>query len=207
MNWYPVSGANALSYDPGALNTAIYVKMAVNSNGVTAFSNVISIGIAIASNSPGKDTLLAGSSPIVAIPGYNSGDSLNFIKTRIITKPGVSDTVTSDGLIGAYDAHQTTQYYDGLGRSMQTVDKQASPTQTDMISTEFYDGFGRVVQKYLPYSDNQSTGTFRTDAAVQQPAFYNTYFNNKENYYYSNTTYESSALDRKIGRASCRERV
>ena len=129
--------------------------------------------------------------PFIPIP-----DSLNYIRARVITKPGITDTVTADGLTSAYDVRQTITYYDGIGREIQSVQWQATPSLADLVSTTQYDPFGRVTQQYLPYTDNQSTGVYRLDAAVQQPVFYNNYFNNTEGYYYTNTTYELSPLNR-----------
>jgi RHS repeat-associated protein len=196
-NWSDVGDGN-LNFDPGALYNNTYFKLKVSSNGVSVYSNVLALTVAAPANAPGSDVLPGGTATPVDMPSYGTVDpeNMNYIRTRTITKPGITDPATADGLTSAYDVHQSTAYFDGLGRGIQTVDRQASPSQTDLISTTFYDPYGRIAQQYLPYTDNGNTGQFRTDAATQQPGFYNGYFNNTEGYFYNNTVYEPSPLDR-----------
>src|SRR5882757_58834 len=40
------------------------------------------------------------------------------------------------------DVKQTTRYFDGLGRPLQTVVKQISPSGKDMVTPVVYDAFG-----------------------------------------------------------------
>ncbi|WP_344812981.1 DUF6443 domain-containing protein, partial [Chitinophaga oryziterrae] len=141
----------------------------------------------------------AGSQTLIAMPAYPAGldpNNMNYVRTRIFTKPGITDQVTADAQTGVYDVKQMTIYIDGLGRPVQTVAKQATRDLADIISTNFYDPYDREPRQYLPYTDNLSTGNFRTDAATKQPIFYNTQYGNNESYYYSNTIYESSSLNR-----------
>jgi len=49
-------------------------------------------------------------------------------------------------------ASQTTQYLDGLGRPIQTVRHQASPSHLDLVQPQAYDGLGRETQQFLPYA-------------------------------------------------------
>ena len=74
------------------------------------------------------------------------------------------------------DVNQTIQYFDGLGRPVQTVQVKASPGFNDMVQPIAYDQYGRETTKYLPYANNPSVtsdGSFKSDAiSVQQPAFY-----------------------------------
>ena len=69
--------------------------------------------------------------------------------------------------------NQTVQYFDGLGRPLQTVQVQASPGYKDIVQHIEYDGFGRESRKYLPYSENTATnGAYRTNAATQVLNYY-----------------------------------
>ena len=201
VNWLPVSGATGLTFDPGSLYAQTYVRMAVTSNGATALSNVIAFSVGAATNAPVSGSGSTGTATVIPMPGnYATVDptNLNYIRTRTLSKPGVSDTATADALTSVFDALQSTEYFDGLGRSMEVVAMKETPGQTDLITPTFYDPFGRVVQQYQPYTDNQGTGQFRTDDSIQQPQFYNTFFNNTESYYYSTTTYEASELGRTL---------
>jgi len=198
--WLPITGATSLIYAPGSLYTNTYARLLETSNGVTVISNVLTFTVASNTNAPGSDVIPAGSQTAIAMPAYailpSDPEDMNFVRSKTITKPGITDTATANGLTSVYDMHQTTEYADGLGRTIQVVDKQGNPSQADLISTTFYDPFGRVAQQYLPYTDNAATGHFRPNAQTQQPGFYNTYFSNAENYYYSNATYEASPLNR-----------
>src|SRR5215216_4184520 len=46
------------------------------------------------------------------------------------------------------EVHRTIQYFDGLGRSLQTVAWQMSGGRKDLVTTVEYDAFGREQYKY-----------------------------------------------------------
>lgn len=115
------------------------------------------------------------------------------------------------------DVKQATQYFDGLGRPLQTVVKQGSlatgGSATDLVSPVVYDQYGREVYKYLPFASNTvstytntSDGTFKENPFQQQVNFYNTQLNgqagevniggNNLNWAYSKTNFETSPLNR-----------
>jgi hypothetical protein len=199
--WTNISGSTAVNEYPGALDANVYFMRIATSNGVSANSNVVEFMVSASTNTPGKDSLAGGTATLTVMPadaGINNPENMNLIRVRSITKPGITDTVTADAITNAYQAHQSTEYFDGLGRNIEVVDKQNTPSQNDLIDVTFYDPFGRIAQKYLPYTDSLSIGTFRNNANTEQPAFYNSYFNNTENYYYSNTVFEPSPLDRPL---------
>jgi RHS repeat-associated protein len=197
INWTNISGTSIT----GITATAYFRRQAV-CTGDTAYSNIIRIKVKATTTlikPNGSTSPAAGTQTAVAIPtDYSTVDpnNINYIRTRDFTKPGITDTTTANAQTGIYDVHQVTQYFDGLGRPIETVAMQATPAQHDLVSTNYYDQFGREVQKYLPYADNSATGNFRTDAATQQPAFYNTLLSNTESYYYQNTIFEASPLNR-----------
>ncbi|MGN6440190.1 MAG: DUF6443 domain-containing protein [Agriterribacter sp.] len=106
---------------------------------------------------------------------------------------------------------QATQYFDGLGRPLQTVTKQGSypsgGTAVDMISMVTYDAFGRESLKFLPTPSTavdatKNDGKFKLNPFVQQAAFYNSasptspISGQDETYFYKVTTFEASPLHR-----------
>ncbi len=122
---------------------------------------------------------------------------INYVRTWDIEKPAIATVAAAKALTSTADAKQVTAYFDDLGRPIQTVAKQASPLQKDLITGVVnYDLLGRAVQQYLPYSDAATGGEFKTDAATQQPAFYNGMYANTESFYYANSVYEKSPLNR-----------
>jgi len=69
---------------------------------------------------------------------------------------------------------QTVQYFDGLGRPLQTVQVQGSPSNKDVVQPFAYDQFGREAQKYLPYvTASSNDGSYKTGAlSGAQSQFY-----------------------------------
>lgn len=72
-------------------------------------------------------------------------------------------------------------YIDGLGRPIQTITVQGSPSRKDIIQPIEYDSYGRVPKKYLPYTQNYNDA-FKSDYLTAQANFYNDNSgNNKDN--------------------------
>jgi RHS repeat-associated protein len=63
-----------------------------------------------------------------------------------------------------FEATESIQYFDGLGRPLQTVSVAASPTGADIIQPFEYNEFGREVKKYLPYTATGNDGHFDSQA-------------------------------------------
>lgn len=197
FTWTNIPGINVtgITADTWFRRLAVCGSYTIASNSVLV--RVINTAAAFTPNT--ETAPLAGTQPEAGIPSNYTGydaNNINYIKTRVITKPGVTSQVASDALAAATDVQEATEYFDGLGRSIQKVEKQATPNQKDWISVKYYDAFGREPQQYLPYTDSLSTGTFRTNPAVKQPAFYNSLLAGQEAYFYTNTFFETSPLDK-----------
>jgi RHS repeat-associated protein len=83
--------------------------------------------------------------------------------------------VTDPNSLPAYVCQlmQSIQYFDGLGRLVQTVQTSASAAaDKDVVTPVAYDGFGRQITKYLPYAATGSPGSLRTGAYTDQSAYY-----------------------------------
>jgi RHS repeat-associated protein len=59
---------------------------------------------------------------------------------------------------------QSVQYFDGLGRPLQSVQVKGSPLKKDIVQPFAYDQFGREVMKYLPYAATTIDGSYKGDA-------------------------------------------
>ncbi|MBB6238787.1 RHS repeat-associated protein [Pedobacter sp. AK013] len=91
--------------------------------------------------------------------------SQNFILTRSFRQRGVTDA-TLGASRSVCQENQAIQYFDGLGRPLQTVQVQGSPGFKDIVQPIAYDAFGREQFKYQPYAaQTGATGSFR-DAAI-----------------------------------------
>lgn len=140
-----------------------------------------------------------------APPPYNPDIVKNFIRTWDARAP-VSDYMELMNRPVA-DVLQSTQYFDGLGRPLQVVIKQASletgSNPADVVTGIFYDPFGREKYKYLPFAANNeggypvNDGNFKLNPFVQQNVFMQAQYSaQSEAYYYSKTNFESSPLSR-----------
>ena len=146
----------------------------------------------------------ANSNAVIALPPVNTvpsgGLKVNYIKERVAAVP-----ITSESSFDAAPLSQvkeTIQYFDGLGRPLQTVAKGASPESKDIISFHVYDAFGREAIKYLPYTDGTTSGNYRLNPVRDQHSFYTTQYPadqpefSGEQIFFSRTEFEASPLNR-----------
>lgn len=210
INWTNCSSGTTQNYTPSALTRTTYYRRFVTNgvqfaySNVTGFLNDVKVKVSNASllNTPNSATGATADGSITAktinAPTYPSitNTKINYVRSWDVQKPAVNTLIAAKALTTVSDYRQATTYFDDLGREIEAVAKQATPDNNDLISVMNYDILGRVVQKYLPYSDSVASGNFRTDAATKQTTFYNTMFNNLEGFYYSNTQYDASPLNR-----------
>jgi RHS repeat-associated protein len=173
VNWTNINGAAGLSYAPGNLSANMYYRQQVTCGTDIEFTNTSSVVIGTVNT------------------------NLNYIRERDIVKPGVTDSLTASQLASPTDARQTTQYFDGLGRPIQTVNKQLSPLGYDQVALQVYDQYGREAVKYLPYTSPSSDGNYKANALSEQNGFNSTQFPG-EQYYYGQVNYEASSLNSPI---------
>lgn len=96
----------------------------------------------------------------------------NYILT---STPRIAGYNPSIGNYSTCDLMQTVQYFDGLGRSLQTIQIKGSPDGRDVVQPIAYDAYGREANKYLPYTATLATsgGTYKSTALTDQASFYN----------------------------------
>jgi hypothetical protein len=98
----------------------------------------------------------SSSSSAVSVSGGNNN---NFVVSNAITIPGIttesqllSQTLSSGAVL------QSVTYLDGQGKSLQSIQTQASPDHKDLIQPAFYDNLGRQSKSHLPMQANQNNG-------------------------------------------------
>ena len=115
---------------------------------------------------------------VASVPaGYNVGGQtplVNYVRERD-AMGRITDTAIYASA-GYGDVKQTTQYLDGLGRPLQTVQQQITPgnNPADIVAPVVYDPFGREVYKYLPYAastGNSNDGSFKQNPFSDQANF------------------------------------
>ncbi|TCC99188.1 DUF6443 domain-containing protein [Pedobacter hiemivivus] len=125
--------------------------------------------------------------------------SQNYVSTRVFKVPGVNNSNINDAK-DICDVSQTVQYFDGLGRAIQTVITQGSPDFRDIVQPVAYDGFGREAIKYLPYPESPgSNGSYRNSAISTQQIFFNNPLSGVTaipNTAFSETRFEASPFNR-----------
>ncbi|AFD06646.1 RHS repeat-associated core domain protein [Solitalea canadensis DSM 3403] len=133
--------------------------------------------------------------PLAAAPSANQ----NYILTNTIKVPGIIDEA---GLANrsTCEISQTIQYFDGLGRPLQTVQTKGSPLFNDIVQPFEYDAFGREAKKYLPYVGG-TNGSYKTDALTAGAGVGNFYSLTGQNYPstgcpFAETQFEASPLNR-----------
>lgn len=147
-------------------------------------------------NKPNASTIPAVSN--VFTPNSNTGTyPLNYVRTwNALGRFGSENELTNAGYKNVV---QTTDYFGGLGRPLQTVTRQATPgaSPKDVVTPFYYDNFGQESYKFMPYVPNVTDGLFRTNPFVEQKAYLETqYAAPAENVFYSKTDFEISPLNR-----------
>ena len=166
-----ISGATGATYIPPALSSNAWYCRQVSCNGISVNSDTVWILISS------------------AIP------DMNYLRIKEIKKSGVTDDAGVQALTSPYDVGLTTQYYDGLGRLVQTVDQQQSPLLKDAVSLNAYDRFGREMYRYLPYVATTSDGNYKPTAQGDQYAYNALRYPSEQNFF-NVDAYEQSPLGR-----------
>ncbi len=96
-------------------------------------------------------------------------------------------------------------YFDGLGRPIQIIKKEASTNSLDLVTPISYDQYGRQVRNYLEYESDQKTGNIIVPgtALKDQATFYKAKFGDDDGKYaFSEVLLESSGLGRVLKQAA-----
>ena len=138
---------------------------------------------------------------------YSAGILVNYIRTWQPQQPTTDELYVTSSSRTVDEVNVSTQYFDGLGRPLQTVGWQTSPGKQDIVAPMVYDDFGREQYKYLSYMSPTASaagkqGQFKINPFTEQSNFYtNTYkteqpaFTN-ETFFYNKTNFEPSPLNR-----------
>ncbi len=135
---------------------------------------------------------------------YSGNVKINYVRTWDLKAPE-SNPANIPGR-PLKDAVQRTQYLDGLGRPLQMVVKQGSlatgNNAVDLVSPVIYDQFGREIYTYLTFAANNTGGNssindglFKLNPFQEQAAFSAVQYPG-ESYYYNQTNFEPSPLNR-----------
>jgi RHS repeat-associated protein len=133
--------------------------------------------------------------PVLTPRAYDY-NTVNYIRTWEPSMP-VSDPAAVISASNIRDVKQTTQYMDGLGRLIQTVKKNLSPSGKDIVEPLVYDEFDREQYRYLPFTSTTSDGKFKMNPFQQDSAFSLTQYPG-ETVNYSETEFDPSPLEKVV---------
>lgn len=114
---------------------------------------------------------LAGTSAIetLDISPYNvMPANPNYVRSVTVMQEGIK----TEGAIATSDTQVSTDYIDRQGRTIQTVIKEASPLQYDMVQHHEFNAYGQALKSYMTHTSTAKTGDFDPNAAVAQATFY-----------------------------------
>jgi len=72
--------------------------------------------------------------------------------------------------LGVNESLQSIQYFDGLGRPIQTVQRGITPAKSDLVTFTEYDGVGREYKQWLPVQIVNNNGAFVPFSAFEPTA-------------------------------------
>jgi hypothetical protein len=100
--------------------------------------------------------------------GFAQTPNDNYVKTYKATTAQVGDiTLLND----VHRVNESTRYFDGLGREVQSIDRQGSPMVHDLVNFKSYDEYGRNVMSFLPFVSTETTGSFKVDPLASNGGF------------------------------------
>ena len=153
---------------------------------------------------------VASSSPTLAnqapVDRTGAQDSINYVRTFTARTALTDPSQLRNAAV--QDVQVNTTYLDGVGRSVQTVQHQASPSGRDVVQPLAYDALGRQPKQYLPYAAVPAAGAagaYRPNALREQFGFYRTpTFPGipATGIAYAETSFEASPLNRVLAQAA-----
>jgi RHS repeat-associated protein len=104
---------------------------------------------------------------------WTASNDQNYIRSRVFKVAGVN-AANIDNARTTCEVNQEVQYFDGLGRPLQSVTVQGSPSFRDVVQPVAYNSFGRETKKYLPYVSTLATsnGSYKAAGITDQNSFY-----------------------------------
>ncbi len=104
-------------------------------------------------------------------------DGISSEESYVHTTTPLIESTEVDALVNSQKQESIT-YYDGIGRPKQKIEIRAGGVNNNDIITHLdYDDYGRQDKEYLPYTDGNSCGAFRTaDIDLATKTYYKNHF-------------------------------
>ncbi|MFA9391538.1 MAG: N-acetylmuramoyl-L-alanine amidase [Prolixibacteraceae bacterium] len=136
-------------------------------------------------------------SPTNNVVSLSTSTSQNYIRSTMFRSPFTAVPTSFNRTDAAVDV----QYFDGLGRLIQSVAAFASPNGIDVINETEYDDFGRASRQHLPFESNMNQGSYDASWEYHKNYFYGTNLfdhwpTGDKNTTVAETKFENSPLNR-----------
>lgn len=150
--WTKVSGPSVTISGSGSANLSLTNLVA----GTYVFRLVVTDNF-------GEASLPDDMTVTVVYPANN----FNWIReTTVLVQNKLTESDVTSSQIQNGEKSVTWNYFDDLGRSMQSVTVQGSPLQKDVVVPMVYDAIGREHRKYLPVVINHTNGYYKDNTAI-----------------------------------------
>ena len=117
-------------------------------NGLVSSLGNTDMTYALATPSAGGNAVVNNTTPLIP-PAAPSMD-LNQMAGQNYTITSVPLVAKTTSTLGARDELTTIQYFDGLGRPVETVQRAITPTSKDLVALTEYDAIGNEHRQWLP---------------------------------------------------------
>lgn len=112
---------------------------------------------------------------------FNGGDRVNYTRTREACTPITDPDIFENA--GNKDVKETTEYFDGLGRPIQTVNRQATINGFDWVTPVNYNEYGLEEFKFQPYASGRTNGLFKMDPYFEHAVYMSSEYLDEQSYY------------------------
>ncbi len=159
---------------------------------------ILSVSNIAAQSKPNNTNIPAATRPIASIPANLPNTTVaSFVKSWTPISPIQNENIIPTRTVD--EVSTSAQYIDGLGRQLQSVEKQSSPLKKDIVNPSLYDIYGREKLTYIPFASTSNDGLFKLDAFSQQQQFMQSIYDvsgNGEKFFYNETSFDNSPLNR-----------
>jgi RHS repeat-associated protein len=132
---------------------------------------------------------------------FSQSATRNFILSERMLKDSVY-TLNEVSILNYREKQSAISYFDGLGREIQSILINGTPTGNDIVSYTEYDKYGRQPRGYLPYADSGG-GTFQNNAKTELLYFYSvTPTGDTTTFPWSEQVFDNSPLNRVVEQGS-----
>jgi Domain of unknown function (DUF6443) len=118
----------------------------------------------------------------------------NYVKVYKASKGIAGDLSTVNDKT---QVQESIEYYDGLGRPLQSISRQGSRLGYDLVTFWVYDSYGRKATSYLPYASTATDGNVKSSPLPDQALFYQNLVGSTDgSLAFSTQLFENSELQR-----------